>query len=178
MPKPSFLIYGPGGHAQVVADLVRLQEGEIVSFFSDGPITVADVLPYDAAAFPEARMIIGIGNNQVREKLADQVAHQFVSLIHPRTSFASSAVCGVGTVILANAVVQAHAVIGKHVVINAGACVDHDAVIEDFVHIAPNACVGGGAVVEKSAVIGPGAFVMRNMRVKAGTEVKALAVVG
>lgn len=170
--KQDFVIYGAGGHASVVADLVEALNGNVCTFFDDHNATV-----YQHTLHAAAPMIIGIGNNSARETIADKVTHGFVSLVHPDASVAENVRIGDGTVVLAKAVVQANTVLGSHVIINAGAVVDHDVTIEDFVHIAPNAYIGGGAYIEKGVVIGPGVVVSRFARVKANTMVPPLTVV-
>ncbi|PSL44907.1 acetyltransferase EpsM [Chitinophaga niastensis] len=172
------VIYGAGGHANVVADLVVSTQKILCGFFDDeageGNATVQQ---YGTHLFKEARMIIGIGNNTVRQRIAYSVKHAFISLVHPAACVVDSVKRGEGTVVLANAVIQANAVIGKHVIINAGVVIDHDAVIEDFVHIAPNAYIGGSAHIEKGAVVGAGAVISRFAKVKANTVVPPLTVV-
>lgn len=179
----SFLIYGAGGHANVLADLGSINGATVPVMFSDDvPHHNEDnstmVCAYDLLLFPGLPLILGIGNNQARELLAAKVRHAFTRLIHPKAVVAVDAVIGEGTVVLANAVVQANCCIGNHVIINAGAVVDHDAVIADFVHVAANAYIGGGAVIGKNVLIGQGAVVIRNTVVKEGTVVPPLSVVG
>lgn len=179
----NYVIYGAGGHANVIADLVQLNSGELTCFFDDSPTAGTDqsqvpAIPYQADAYQQAKLVIGIGHNGVREKLAQRVSHPIATLIHPTAAMATSAQVGEGTVVLARSVIQANTSIGKHCIINAGACVDHDAVIEDFVHIAPNAYIGGGAIIRKGALIGAGAVIMRNTVIEAGVEVPPLTRVG
>lgn len=176
--EKGILIYGAGGHALVIADLIASLNGQVHVFFDDEVKEGnGKVQHYNAQLFKDAGLIIGIGNNTVRQRIAYNVMHSFVSLIHPDASVSDSIITGEGTVILAMAVVQANVMLGKHVIINAGAVVDHDAVIEDFVHIAPNAYIGGGAHVGKGAVIGAGAVLSRFAKVKANTVVPPLTVV-
>ncbi|RDC66027.1 PglD-related sugar-binding protein [Adhaeribacter pallidiroseus] len=177
--RTSYVIYGAGGHATVVADLIKLQGGKVEAFFNDQlkDDKSALVRPYEEILHSESRLIIGIGNNVVREKIAGRVKHKFGTLIHPSAYVAEDVELGEGTVILANAVVQSKACIGKHVIINAGVCVDHDAVINDFVLVYPNAYIGGGSILEKGVLINPGAIILRNVVVKEGSEIPPLSVV-
>ncbi|MBS0028826.1 hypothetical protein ACTJJ0_12840 [Chitinophaga sp. 22321] len=178
----SFLIYGAGGHANVLADLGALAGADIPVMFSDDTLHHGQrnnrvIRSYDPLLFPELPLILGIGNNSVREMIAGKVTHSFTVLSHTTAYVAADAIIGNGTVVLANAVVQANSRIGNHVIINAGAVIDHDAVIGDFVHISPNAYIGGGAIIEKGVVIGPGAIIQRNAVVKQGTVVPPLTLV-
>lgn len=158
----TFVIYGTGGHARVVKDLVELNGGRVSGYFDDQS---ADAC-YDTTKFAGDDLIIAIGNNHVRQKISENVHHQFGTLIHPHAIVASDVQVGEGTVILAGAVVQANAKIGRHVIVNASACIDHDAVIEDYVHISPFAYIGGGAVIRSGVLIKPGEIILRNTEVK------------
>jgi acetyltransferase EpsM len=178
----SFLIYGAGGHANVLADLGMLTGAEVPVMFSDdaahhGSRNNTIIRSYDPLLFPELPLVLGIGNNNVREILAEQVAHSFTGLLHRTSYVAADVAMGEGSVVLANAVVQANSRIGNHVIINAGAVIDHDAVIGDFVHVSANAYIGGGAVIEKGAVIGPGAIILRNAVIKQGVVIPPLTIV-
>lgn len=165
----TYVIYGAGGHAQVVADLVGELGGHVVSFFDDHEKAISHipVIGYDDTLYPEAMIIVGVGNNEAREAIVNKMKHQAGVLIHPAAVVAKSATIGEGTVILAKAVVQANAKIGRHVIVNAGAIIDHDAVVEDFAHIGPGVYVGGGAVIGKAVTVNPGAVIMRNTVIKA-----------
>jgi acetyltransferase EpsM len=180
--KESIVIYGAGGHASVLTDLVRGNGGEVLTLFADqedNGLTThhAAIKPYNTSLYPEAPLVIGIGNNQVRERLSEKVAHKIGSLFHADASIAQDVIVGEGTVVLARAVVQSNCKIGKHVIINAGAVIDHDAAIGDFVHVAANAYVGGGAQIGKGVSIGAGAIIMRHTVIQAGTVIPPLTVV-
>ena len=180
--KESIVIYGAGGHASVLTDLVRGNGGEVLTLFADQEenglkIHHTPIQPYNISLYPEAALVIGIGNNQVRERLSEKVEHRMVSLFHADASIARDVVAGEGTVVLARAVVQSHSKIGRHVIINAGAVIDHDAEIGDFVHVGANAYVGGGAQIGKGVSVGAGAIIMRHTVIQAGTVIPPLTVV-
>jgi sugar O-acyltransferase (sialic acid O-acetyltransferase NeuD family) len=177
----SFLIYGAGGHANVLADLISLSGASVLAMFTDQVNSTGEgamIRPYEASLFPEVPLVLGIGNNAVRQRLSERVAHGFAVLTHPAAYVADNVTIGAGSVVLAKAVIQANSLIGKQVIINAGAVVDHDAVIGDFVHVAANAYIGGGAIIERGALIGQGAVIMRNTVVREGEVIPPLSVVG
>jgi acetyltransferase EpsM len=169
-----YLIYGAGGHARVLADLISTINGKVVAFIDDhsslSQLNNIPVKRYDAS-HPEAQIVIGVGNNKIRKKIAGSLFHKVATIIHPSTVIASDVEIGEGSVILANAVVQTGARIGKHVIINANACVDHDAVIEDFAHICPNAYIGGAAVIGAGTTITAGKVIPRMTKIDSYKEV-------
>ena len=132
-------LIGDGGHAAVIRDIINLRK-RMDKTFADSEGT-----------------IIAVGNNRDRAReVAERTGTTYTYLVHPSASVASSALIGMGTVIMAGAVVQARASIGLHCIINTGATVDHDCVLEDFVHIAPGANLCGSVRVGEGALIGVG----------------------
>lgn len=156
-----YKIYGRGGHAKVLKDLILLKGHLFGGNFDDADPD----LNYIYNENDTASLIIGVGNNQLRRSIAERVQHQFGTLIHPSAYVAHDAVIGEGTVILAGAVIQAGAHIGKHVIINANVVVDHDAVIEDFVSIYPGAYIGGGAIIRSGVTLEANSVITRNSEV-------------
>lgn len=149
-----YILYGNGGHARVLKDLIQLLGGEVVYIFDNDN-------PYNPEIFPNAELIIAIGNSEIREKISLEVSHQFGKLIHPRAVLANDVEVGEGTVVLANAVIQAGSKIGKHCIINSSIVIDHDVIIGNFVSIYPNSYIGGEAQITNHRTIEPNSVVER-----------------
>lgn len=170
--KGSILLYGMGGHALVLLDLCRQLNYEVVGYFADKAVdtkgsynaSLAYLGDYDSAIYPELPVVIAIGNNEIREAISNQLTHTQITLIHPSAVVASSAHVGLGSVVLAAAVIQPFAQIGQQVIVNAGAIIDHEAVIEDFAHIRPAAYVGGASQIAKGVTVPPLAVIERLTR--------------
>lgn len=149
-----YILYGNGGHARVIKDLIHLLGGEVVHVFDSEN-------QYNPEVFPKAELIIAIGNSEIREKISQEVSHQFGKLIHPKAVLANDVEVGEGTVILANAVIQAGAKIGKHCILNASIVIDHDVMIGSYVSIYPNSYIGGEAQITNHKIIDPNTVVER-----------------
>lgn len=149
-----YILYGNGGHSRVLKDVIHLLGGEVVHVFDSENA-------YNAEVFPNAELIIAIGNSEIREKISQEVSHQFAKLIHPKAILASDVKMGEGSVILANAVIQVGSEIGKHCIINSSTVIDHDVIIGDFVSIYPNSYIGGGAQITNYRTIEPNSVVER-----------------
>lgn len=164
------IIIGAGGHGKVIADNALKNGYTDINFIDDCitdecigfPIigTSADIENF---ADENTDFIIGIGDNKIREMIAEKHNVNWVTLIHPSAQIAFNASIGKGTVIMAGAVVNASAVVGSHVIINTCAVVEHDNVIGDYVHISPNAALGGTVHIGKSVHIGIGVVVKNNI---------------
>jgi sugar O-acyltransferase (sialic acid O-acetyltransferase NeuD family) len=183
------LILGAGGHAKVVADILRCQGLRVAGFLDDDPqtwgttrlgLSVLGAIASFADYQPDG-LVLGIGANQVRgqlvERLGPAVQALWCNAIHPRATVTASVRLGRGVVIVAGAVVNPDTVLGDHVIINTGATVDHDCVIGDYVHIAPGVHVCGGVQIGSYAFIGVGAALTPGRRVGAQATVGAGAVV-
>jgi sugar O-acyltransferase (sialic acid O-acetyltransferase NeuD family) len=187
------LIIGAGGHAQVVADIIRsttqVPGGPAVVGFLDerkslqgriilgapviGPVSLLPSLSGDAA-------IVAIGNNRVREGLTYRVQAagvRLASAIHPSAVVASDVVIGAGSMLCAGAIVNTGTTVGCGVILNTGCTVDHHSTIGDFVHIAPGVHMGGEVTVAEGAMVGIGAVVLPRVKIGAWAVVGAGAVV-
>lgn len=150
-----FVLYGFGGHGKVVKDTIEKLGGDVVHIFDENNI-------YNSSIFPNAEMIIAIGNNDIRKKIASQVSHKLGTLIHPNAVLGQDVIIEDGSVVLANAVIQSGSRIGKNCIINANVTIDHDVAIEDNISIYPGAYIGGGAKITESKTVEPNAIVARN----------------
>lgn len=152
-----YLIYGKGGHGRVVEDTIyQLDTTNVVDYFDDASN------PYSVAYEAEAKLIVGIGNNEVRKRIVGEVKHAFATIIHPTAYVSPSAELGEGTVVLANAVIQANAKVGKHCIINANVTIDHDAIVEDYVCTYPASYVAGFARITEGQTLKPGQVVWKS----------------
>lgn len=158
------LLYGAGGHAKVIIECLHSQGQRTQGIFDDASM-LHDLLGvqvlgiYSSQTLPEAKLIIAIGNNRVREQISRMVQHQFGVAMHRLAYCSEYARVGAGTVIMQNTVIQPDARIGQHGIINTAAIVEHDCVVGDFVHIAPNATLCGHVEVGTGTLIGAGAVV-------------------
>lgn len=179
-------IYGAGGHALVIKDLLRNNDIEISNVFDDNPKyshkgwgNVFEGLKREGTPFPHqgAPFIIAIGDNKQRAKIADDLKSCFSTAVHPTAIVSESAILREGTVVFAGAIIQANATIGKHVIVNTGACIDHDCKIHDFVHIAPNATLCGGIKIGEGTTVGAGAVITPNIKIGKWSTIGAGSVI-
>lgn len=178
------IIIGAGGHGKVIADAALKNgytnicyiddhaKGEIMGFPIIGTCEDIERLNDENTDF-----IIGIGNNDVRKKVAETHDLNWVSIVHPSAQIAFNAEIGKGTVVMANAVVNVGATIGEHCIINTGAIVEHDNMIENYVHISPNVALGGTVRIGSLTHVGIGATVKNNIDICSDCTIGAGAVV-
>ncbi|WP_319582365.1 acetyltransferase [uncultured Pseudodesulfovibrio sp.] len=166
------LIIGGGGHARVVADILRAMDGmEPLGFITSdldpgevGPMGLP-VLGSDAAvgSIPHDGLVVAVGDNRIRERLFTDFAAQgetLVNAIHPSAVIAPDVVMGRGCMVCAGAIVNTGTVIGDNVILNTGSVTDHDCQIQDHVHVAPGAKLAGGVRIGSGVLVGLGAAVL------------------
>lgn len=158
------LIVGAGGYGRTVAEAALLCDWGSVAFVDDGfPLisssghfeVVGDSSSIAQVASEFDAAVCAIGNNQVRKsmvELIEEVGLLLVSIIHPRAYVSADASVGVGTTVMAGAVIGPYARIGKGCILNANATADHDSVMADYAHL------GVGVAIAGSASLGEGAW--------------------
>ena len=178
------IIIGAGGHGKVIADNALRNGQKNICFIDDH--TRGEVIGFPVIGTSEdierlndgnTDFIIGIGSNAARKTMAETYNINWVSVIHPSAQIAFNAEIGKGTVVMANAVINACATVGEHCIINTGAIIEHDDVIENYVHISPNVALGGTVHIGANSHIGIGATVRNNLDICDGCIIGAGAVV-
>lgn len=176
------LLYGASGHAKVLVSILRASGQEVSAIFDDDLNkkdldTIPVIGSYDPNHQPAAPLIIAIGYNAIRRKVAERIQHRFGTAIHPAALLDESVTVGEGTVVMHGAIVQAGTFLGNHVIVNTGATVDHDCYLSDFVHVAPGVTLCGSVRVGENTLIGAGSVVAPNLSIGADCLVAAGSVV-
>ncbi|MCL9805126.1 acetyltransferase [Flavobacterium amniphilum] len=177
------ILYGASGHSKVIIDILERNNQVVDYVIDDNPNCCAvmgmEVVRRDVLNFSsDSQMILSIGNNEVRKKLATDLMHvKFATAVHPNAIISRHASLDEGTVVMGGAVINAEASIGKHVIVNTNAVVEHDCVISDYVHVSPNASLAGGVFVGEGSQIGIGASVIQNVKIGKWTVIGAGAVI-
>lgn len=185
----NILVFGAGGHAKVIIDIIEKQGIYHISGIIDdnksvqGNIVCGYQVIGSLEELPNIKKdiyggIIAIGNNYQRAKVSSLItdilpAFKFITAIHPFTAIARCVTIGEGTVVMAGAVINTDSFVGKHCIINTRASLDHDNIIGDFATIAPNAVTGGNVKVGSFSTIALGANVIHGRTIGEHTIVGA-----
>ncbi len=164
------LLYGASGHAKVIMDCLFSTQEFVTAIFDDDKekkhLMGIEILHYYTEIYlPNQKMIVSIGDNKTRRKIADIIEHSSGQAIHRTAQISEHAYFGDGSVAFHNSVIQSGAHIGDHVIINTSATVDHDCVVDNFVHIAPKATLCGSVKVGEGTLIGAGATVLPGIKI-------------
>ncbi|TAE22859.1 MAG: acetyltransferase [Cytophagales bacterium] len=176
------LLYGAGGHARVLISILNAIGQPAQAIFDDDPAkTLVSGVPvvgsYRAHFRPDLPFLLAVGDNRIRQQLAQIVSHPFGTAVHPSAIVDPSVILGLGTVVMHGAIVQANAQVGEHVIVNTQASVDHDCVLESFVQVAPGATLCGNVRVGKGTLIAAGAVVVPGITIGRWSVIGAGSVV-
>ena len=180
MCNKEMYLYGAGGHAKVILDILEAQGYEVAGVVDDNPaLTEFMRKPVLHGVKEVSPVIISIGINGTRRKVVEKLNPTTVygTAIHPSAIISPHATIEEGTVVMQGAIVQTGTQIGKHCIINTGASVDHDCMLENFVHISPHATLCGDVKVGEGTWIGAGAVVIQGIRIGKNCVIGAGSVV-
>jgi sugar O-acyltransferase (sialic acid O-acetyltransferase NeuD family) len=171
-------LYGASGHAKVIIDILRANNEPIEALFDDNE-GIHCLLDYPVLRPSEVRgpLIISIGNNSVRRKIARQLDVEYGRAFHPSAIISEEAMVHEGTVVMQGAIIQSGVQIGRHCIVNTGASVDHECTIEDYVHISPHCTLCGNVEVGEGTWIGAGSTVIPGVRIGKWSIIGAGSVV-
>lgn len=178
------VLVGYSGHGYVIAETAFENDIEIVGY-SEKEIQDSNPFNIEYLGFEgdenfigwnkEYSFIIGVGNNTLRQKIANLITSKgksIESIIHKSASISKSAKIGKGVFVNKNVAVNSFAIIGKNSILNTGCIVEHECILHDSVHIAP------GAVLAGNVRVGERSFVGANAVIKQGIIVGKDAIIG
>jgi sugar O-acyltransferase (sialic acid O-acetyltransferase NeuD family) len=192
-PSTAVIVFGASGHAKVVIDIIEREGRLSIPFLVDDDLSLkgTEVYGYRVAGdrhdllslreeYGVDRVIVGIGSNRARLKVASWLTEAGFSLgtaVHPSAQVARGVTIGAGTVVMAGAVINSDTVIGEHVIVNTGATVDHDCRIGNGVHLAPGSILCGTVTVGEGCFVGAGGVIIPNLTLGTNVIVGAGATV-
>lgn len=171
------VIIGYSGHAYVVLDAAQ-KSGLQVLGYTEKEERIQNPFELEYLGFEGDEnfdgwgkgyeFILGIGDNRIREKVAQLIVgkqEKLQSVIHPSADVGLKVEIGDGTFVASGTMVNSLSKIGKTVIINTGAIVEHECEIGDFSHIAPGAVLAGNVKVGYRSFIGANTVIKEGVRV-------------
>lgn len=165
------IVFGASGHGKVIIEILESMGESRIEVWDDAPkppMWEYEVqLPAETGKAIADQMVISIGVNEIRKKVAERFAAsvKFGVAVHTSAHVSKRAEVGEGTVIMANATVNADTKIGRHCIVNTCASIDHDCVLGDFSHVSPNATLSGDVHIGEGTHLGAGASVIQGVRI-------------
>ena len=178
------ILIGYSGHGYVVAE-AALGLGIDIIGYSDKDAVVNNPFNLEYLGFEksenftgwkvDASFIIGIGDNTIRQNIANLIVSkgkELCNVISKSASVSETAKIGNGVFINRNVSVNALAVIGNNVILNTGCIIEHECVLDNAVHIAP------GAVLAGDVKVGERSFIGANSVIKQGVTIGKDVIIG
>lgn len=198
METSPLLILGSSGHAKVIIDIVEKQNLYHIIGLIDANRTIgSETLGYKivgpensihgiASVYENLHLFIAIGDNAIRYKVYKKliesgINYPFATLIHPNSTIGKNVNVGIGSAVMAGAIINPNSKVGNFVIVNTASSIDHDCQIDDFATIAPGAILGGtvsvgefsslsigstikhGIVIGHDSIVGAGATVIKDI---------------
>src|SRR5688572_17083476 len=177
----SIILQGAGGHAKVVIDAALAQGHTVECLFDPNGGDPLFEIPirkkHNSGDFPEAKMVVAIGDNALRKRIAEESHHPFGNIVHPSAMLSTYSTIGVGNVILHRVIIQAASTLGNHIILNTASQVDHDCVVGNFVHLGPGTVLCGRVQVGEGTFLGAGTTVIPGVKIGSWSIVGAGSVV-
>ncbi|MCH5322128.1 MAG: acetyltransferase [Helicobacter sp.] len=172
-----FAIFGAGGHAKVIADILD-SNGDCVEYLIDdepkGKVIcgIKAILREEFLSIPQIQnqvaLVLAIGNNALRKQLYEffkSKGFDLPTIIHRSAIISKSSFLQEACVVMPQVVLNAKSQIGVGVILNTACVVEHDCKIGDFSHIAPRSVLCGGASVGKVSHIGANSVIIEGKSV-------------
>lgn len=178
------VIIGYSGHAFVVAESY-LTNGNTLSYYADVKEATKNPLNLTYLGFEfdpnfkgwdlSLKYILGIGDNNLREKIASLIiskSNMLSNVIDSHAIISKSANIGNGVFASKGVLVNAFSTIGNFTILNTGSIIEHECEIGTAVHIAP------GAVLAGNVKIGNRTFIGANSVIKQGVQIGDDVIIG
>lgn len=192
--KGDLLLYGGGGHAKALIELIELLDGyRIVGVIDDGLKAGTRILDStvlgSAEMLPElledgVRLAVnavgGVGDVMSRVRVFQRLIEDgfdFPTLIHPTSFVEASAVLDAGVQVFPHAYVGSDAHVGFGSIVNTGAVVSHDCQLGRYVNIAPSTSLAGGVKLGRAVLVGMSVTVNLGVQIGDGARIGNSAVV-
>jgi sugar O-acyltransferase (sialic acid O-acetyltransferase NeuD family) len=192
--KPYLLVYGGGGHAKSIMEMVSsMGEYTIAGIVDDNLAIGKTVLGHPVlgtrlflpsihalGVVDAANAVGGILDINIRVKVFELLLSSGFSLpelLHPRATIEASAKVGRGVQVFANAYIGAEAILEPCCMVNTNAVVSHDCHIGAYTHIAPGALLAGHVHVGEKTLVGMGVTTSVGICIGSGVRIGNGAII-
>jgi len=194
MDSNTLVIYGGGGHAKSLIDLIRAAGAyEIAGILDDGipaGTRILDVMVLGGGELLGSLKVRGIhqavnavgGIGSIAPRLAvyqklAQAGFTVVTVTHPRAYVEPTPSIADGCQLFYNAYVGSDVQVGFGSIINTGAIISHDCRLGAYCNVSPGAILAGAVSLGERVLVGMGVTINLGVKVGAGARIGNSAVV-
>ena len=167
-------LFGGGGHASVIADMLLKLEYKIEvivdkqlslnrGVFNGIPVISDDV--FISKYSPEAiKLVNGLGfvpGSHIRKAIFEKlkaIGFVFETVVSKDAIVSSYSVLGEGVQVLPGAIIQPGVRLGENTIINTGVIIEHDSIVGNNCHISPGGVLCGGAALVRKNILPKSTF--------------------
>lgn len=184
------LIIGAGGHGKVVADTaMRMGKWDNIAFLDDRYPEITSVLHFPVLGKVDESLpfqgtyqdvVVAVGDNRLRVELIRRFLgcrFRLPIIIHPQAFVSRFSDIGHGSVVFAQAAINAGAAAGIGCIINTGATVDHDCLLGCGVHVSPGVHIAGEVKIGDYTWLGIGSTIIQRCSIGSNVTVGAGAAI-
>lgn len=181
-PERSIIVFGGGGHAKSVMEMVRSIGGfDIIGIVDDKIPAITSILNIPVLgsriSLGEIRKlgvryaangVGGILDIRVRKMIFELLDFEdFVTpnLIHPRATVEASSIISDGVQVFSNAYIGSDTKLEPRCMVNTNAIISHDCIIGAYSHVAPGALLAGHVEVGEMCLVGMGVTTAIGIRI-------------
>jgi sugar O-acyltransferase (sialic acid O-acetyltransferase NeuD family) len=193
--KPYILIYGAGGHAKSVIEMILHNNNHVIAGIVDDDkrlegnkvlnipvLGTRGLLPalLEQGVILAANGVGGIIDITIRVKifnLLEKAGFTFPALIHSRATIEPSVKVEDGVQLFANAYVGSEAILHSRCMVNTNAVISHDCEIGAYTHIAPGALLAGHVHVGERTLVGMGVTTTIGVKIGSGVRIGNGAII-
>lgn len=193
--KPYLLIYGAGGHAKSVMEMVLQNDVYTIAGIIDDDRhlegdTVLGIPVLGTRVLLPALLKLGV--NQAANgvggiidiglrvgifSLLEESGYSFPVLIHPRATVEPSAIIEEGVQVFANSYIGSESILHLRCMINTNAVISHDCEIGQYTHIAPGALLAGHVHIGERTLVGMGVTTTIGVKIGSGVRIGNGAII-
>lgn len=190
MKTKNIILFGAGGHALSVIDVIEKNKKYKILFILDnfsGSIGKYKVykqnndISYYRKYSKNACIAFGqIKKSKKRLKLYNElIKNKFniPKIISPHAVISTSAAIGNGSIIMHQALLNAFSNVGENCIINSKVLVEHGVKIEDNCHLATGAIINGDSIVKKGSFVGSNSTIIQGVTIGENSIIGAGRVV-
>lgn len=192
-PK-AVVIYGGGGHAKALIELIEAEGKYKVMGVLDDHIPVGSKI-LSIPVLGDGSLLLrlksqgigkvvnavgGIGDITPRLRIYEDILAAGLvvpDVLHPRACIENSAHLTGGTQVFFNAYIGSEVTIGFGCIVNTGVIISHDCVLSDYVNLSPGAILAGAVQVGERSLIGMGVTINLGVKIGKGARIGNSAVV-
>lgn len=176
-----WVIVGCGGHARSIADVILYNDQNAnITFLDENAKPNEKILGFPVVSdfsITDEKVIIGVGDNKIREKLSQKYYSNLFSVISNRAYIGRDVKIGKGVFVAHNAYIGVLSTIDDFSIINTGAIVEHECNIARSCFVGPNATLCGKVRIMDRSFIGAGANIKDNVSICSDIVVGAGATI-